>query len=156
MKNFTTYLFVMFMAMIWVFRIITAFCYNLGVEFMITPLDLNFEIVLLFVTFIAMILVVKRKIIGGVIYLLGYGLYFGNTILNLTFFNNSGLAMKDYGNLMFAIIGILLPILVLLDLLLDKNRKDHPVDKKTDWFFKNKDYDRQYDERADKNNYRTL
>ena len=28
-------------------------------------------------------------------------------------------------------------------------------DKKTVWFYGNKEYDRQLDERADKNNYRT-
>ena len=26
--------------------------------------------------------------------------------------------------------------------------------KKTDWFFQNKDFDRQYDERADRNQYK--
>ena len=38
----------------------------------------------------------------------------------------------------------------------DKNRKAHPKDKKTDWFYKNEQYDRKLDERADKNNYRTM
>ena len=45
---------------------------------------------------------------------------------------------------------------VLLDLLMDKNRKNHPKDKKTDWFYDNEQFDRKMDERADKNNYRTL
>ena len=30
------------------------------------------------------------------------------------------------------------------------------VDKKTDWFYKNEQFDRKMDDRADKNNYRTL
>ena len=51
MKNFTTYLFVIFMAMFWIFRIIVAFCYNLGVDFVTTPIDFNFEIVLLLLHF---------------------------------------------------------------------------------------------------------
>jgi len=42
------------------------------------------------------------------------------------------------------------------DVLLDKNRKAHPVDKQTDWFYKNEQYDRKMDDRADKNQYRTL
>ena len=45
---------------------------------------------------------------------------------------------------------------VLLDLLLDKNRKENPKDKKTDWFYKNEEFDRKLDDRADKNNYRTM
>jgi len=43
---------------------------------------------------------------------------------------------------------------VLFDLLFDKNRKEHPVDKKTDWFYKNENFDRKLDERADKNHYK--
>ena len=48
MKNLTTYLFVMFMIMFWVFRIIVAVCFNLGINFIVTPMDLNFEVILLF------------------------------------------------------------------------------------------------------------
>ena len=51
---------------------------------------------------------------------------------------------------------MVLAIAVLLDLLVDKNRKLNPKDKKTDWFYKNEEYDRKLDDRADKNNYRTL
>ena len=41
-----------------------------------------------------------------------------------------------------------------IKVLLDKNRKAHPVDKKTDWFYKNEKFDRQFDERADRNEYK--
>ena len=154
MKNLTTYLFVMFMIMFWIFRIIVAFCYNMGLEFITIPMDLNFEIILLFLTFVAMILVIKRSMLGGIIYLIGYGLYFGTSIFNTLTANGAVMDMMTYTDLLFSGIGILLPILVLFDLLLDKNRKAHPKDKKTDWFYKNKEYDRQLDERADKNQYR--
>ena len=154
MKNLTSYLFVMFMVMFWVFRIIVAFCYNLGVNFVAQPTDLTFEIILLFLTFIAIILVIKRSMLGALIYLVGNGLYFGTTIFNiLTRLGENG-TLTEYSNLIFSAIGIILPILVLFDLLLDKNRKDHPVDKKTDWFYKNKDFDRKFDERADRNEYK--
>ena len=149
MKNFTTYLFVMFMGMFWTFRIIVAILYNLDINFVTVPLDLNYEVVLLFLTFISMILVIKRSILGGIIYLIGNGLYFGMTLYKGLI--GSGVSYPD---MFFALIGITLPLLVLFDLLLDKNRKTHPVDKKTDWFYKNKDYDRQLDERADKNQYK--
>ena len=39
-------------------------------------------------------------------------------------------------------------------MLVDKGRKANPKDKKTDWFFKNSDYDRKYDDRADRNEYK--
>lgn len=154
MKNLTTYLFVIFMAMFWVFRIIVAFCYNLGVNFVTVPTDLNFEIILLFLTFVAMILVIKRSTLGGIIYLIGNGLYFGTNIFNIVSAVIEGNTNVNYADFMISFIGILLPILVLFDLLLDQNRKAHPVDKKTDWFYKNKDFDREYDGRADKNQYK--
>ncbi len=153
MKNLTTYLFVMLMAMFWIFRIIVAFCYNLGVDFITQPIDLNFEIVLLFLTFIAMILVVKRSMLGGLIYLAGQGLYYGYYIFTLLT-ENQTMSAQNCIDLIFAAMGIILPLLIVFDTLLDKNRKAHPTDKKTDWFYKNKDYDREMDERADKNQYR--
>ena len=41
-------------------------------------------------------------------------------------------------NIFFSFIGIVLALITLLDLLLDKNRKLNPTDKKTDWFYKDK------------------
>ena len=136
--------------MFWIFRIIVAFCYNLGIDFITEPTDLTFEIILLFLTFLSIILVIKRSTLGGIIYIIGNGLYFGTTIFNAI----TSETQMNYSDIIFSALGILLPILVLFDLLLDQNRKAHPVDKKTDWFYKNKDFDRQYDERADRNQYK--
>ena len=41
------------------------------------------------------------------------------------------------------------------DILLNKDRTAGRKYKKTDWFYTNKDYDREFDERADRNQYRT-
>jgi len=150
MKNLTTYLFLIFMIMFWIFRIIVVLCSNLGIDFIITPMDANFEVVLIFLTFLSMLFIVKRSMLGGLIYLAGNGLYFGTSIFN-SIVGDSGI---NYVNIFFDMLGIILPILIVFDLLLDHNRKEHPVDKKTDWFFKNKDFDRKLDERADKNQYK--
>ena len=64
--------------------------------------------------------------------------------------------VDDYINVLFSLVGVALPLFTFFDLLLDKNRKNNPKDKKTDWFYNNKDFDRKLDDRADKNNYRTL
>ena len=96
---------------------------------------------------------------GALIYLLAYGMYFGTDIANkvsLLIEDASQLTMTDYTGMVISLIGLIIPVAVLLDLLADKNRKAHPKDKKTDWFYKNEAYDRKLDERADKNNYRTL
>ena len=103
-------------------------------------------------------MVVKRKVLGAALYLACYGVYFGADIADkmklLT--NGDTLTMAQMSSLFFSIIGIIIPIAVLVDLLLDKGRMAHPVDKKTDWFYKNEQFDRKMDDRADKNNYRTL
>lgn len=160
MKNFSTWILVMFMGMYWVLRIIVALAAQLHWDFAgIEPLNMQMEIILLFVVLVCIILVVKRKIIGGLLYLLAYGLYFGTDIVNnvQTLINAlENVDINVYMNLFMSLIGLILPIAVMLDLLLDKNRKNHPKDKKTDWFYTNEKFDRQLDERADKNNYRTL
>ncbi len=49
---------------------------------------------------------------------------------------------------------MILPIAVVFNMLIDKNRTNHPIDKKTDWFYKNEQYDRKLDKRLDQNEYR--
>ena len=158
MKNFSTWLLVMFMVMFWVFRIIVAFTSEFGIDFGgIKPIDMKAEVVLLFIALICIIFVVKRNIIGALIYLLTYGVYFGVDAFNSVMAIISNGSVTDTGlNAFVSIIGIAIPIAVLFDLLLDKNKKANPVDKKTDWYYKNEEYDRKLDDRADKNNYRTL
>ena len=159
MKNLSTWLLVMFMGMFWLFRIVIAFTYELGIDLGgIIPLNMNLEIALLFVVLLCMVLVVKRNILGGLIYLLSYGMYFGVDLYNnvMLILEGQELFIMQYLNTFISFIGMIIPVAVLFDLLADKSRKAHPVDKKTDWFYKNENYDRKLDERADKNNYRTL
>ena len=161
MKKFSTILLVMFVAMFWVFRLIVAFTHEIGQDLGgIEPFNQQMEIILLFVVLIGLILIVKRKIVGALIYLVAYGLYFGTDLVSgITNLFNQGEGLIDivlYMNVFISLLGVVLPIAVLFDLLLDKNRKAHPKDKKTDWFYANEKFDRQLDERADKNNYRTM
>ncbi len=157
MKNLSSYLLVMFMAMFWIFRIIISITSSFGIDIGIVPLNVTYEIVLLFVTLVCMILVIKRKIIGALLYVVSYGAYFGVDLYNIIMgIVNGQSGITNYASAFMSFLGVVLPVMVLLELLFDKNRKNHPVDKKTDWFYKNEQFDRQYDERADKNNYRTL
>ena len=161
MKNFSTWLLVMFMVMFWIFRIIVTLAGQLNWNFGgFMPLNEKLEIILLFVVLICIVLIVKRKIIGGLIYLLSYGMYFGidlyNNIQNMLI-PQSGftIQLNIYTNTIISLIGMIIPIAILIDLLADKSRKNNPKDSKTDWFFQNEKFDRKMDERADKNNYRT-
>lgn len=158
MKNFSTWLLVMFMVMFWVFRMIVALTAELGIDFAgITPTDMTTEVILLFVVLLSLVFIIKRNIIGALIYLLAYGIYFGKSLFdNIISITSGGATMQNSLNAFIALIGIVIPVCVLFDLLIDKNRKANPVDKKTDWYYKDDKYDREMDDRADKNNYRTL
>lgn len=161
MKNFSTWLLVLFMIMFWILRVVVA----LGAELKwdlngLEPLNMQMEIGLLFLTLVCIILVIKRKLVGGLIYLLSYGMYYGvfvfNNLENLQNAVEGGVDINLYMQLFVSLVGIIIPVAVMLDLLADKNGKVHPKDKKTDWFYDNEQFDRKMDERADKNNYRTL
>ena len=161
MKNFSTWMIVMFIVMFWLFRVLMAISDELNWDMgYLKPLNLQIEIILLFVVLVSLIFIVKRKMIGGLIYLLAYGLYFGTDIVNniqvLFSAVEGGIDINLYVNLIMSLIGLILPVATILDLLIDKARKNNPKDKKTDWFYKNEQFDRKLDERADKNNYRTM
>ena len=158
MKNLSSWLIIMFVLMYWLLRVGVAISASLGKTFMTTPVDLTAEIVLLFVVLICVPFIFKRKLIGSIVYLSCYGWYFGRGLIEnvIRMMNQEELGIEVYTNMFFALIGVALPIVVLFDLVIDRNRMKNPVDKKTDWFYKNEDYDRQLDERADKNNYRTM
>ena len=158
MKNFSTWLLVMLIVMFWIFRIIVSVTYELAIDFNgIVPLDMKTEVILLFIVLLCLIFIIKRKIIGGVMYAIAYELYFGTFLYNnLSEIVSGEISIANSMNAFISLIGVILPLAVLFDLLLDKNRKANPVDKKTDWYYKDDKYDRKMDERADKNNYRTL
>ncbi|CDE90511.1 unknown [Clostridium sp. CAG:389] len=159
MKKFSTYLLVVFMMLFWVLRIVITLASQLGKSFMgIVPMNETFEIAILFLTLLCVVLIVKRKMIGSLLYLTIHAIYFGGDVTNKLniLARNETLTLAQSTEFMFSMIGIILPLAVLLDLLLDKNRKMNPKDEKTDWFYKNEQFDRKLDDRADKNNYRTL
>ena len=158
MKKLSTWILVMFAVMFWGFRIIVTITHQLNIDFGgIVPINENLEIVLLFIVLFSLIFIVKRKLIGGLIYLLSYGLYFGTSLVTgITALINGETNMMLALNTFISSIGIILPILIIGDLMLDKNRQDNPKDSKTDWFFANEKFDREKDDRDDSNNYRTM
>jgi hypothetical protein len=142
------------------FRALVTIQTQLGDSFAgVTSQNEIIDIILLFVTLICIILIVKRNLIGALIYLVGYGAYLGKDIIDniIKIVNNTG--DLELGSVMTAFTGvicILLAIALVLDVLFDQIQKAHPRDRKTDWFFKNEQFDRKYDERADKNHYKNL
>ena len=157
MKNFSSWLITMFAFMFWGFRLVGTVLASIGAEFLFVPSNMPMEIALLFITFICICFMVKRSLLSALIYLIAHGMYYGPAFVNhFMQVVNKTLPLEGYMGILFELFGLVLAIAALFDVLLDKNRKAHPTDKKTDWFYTNKDYDRKLDERADKNNYRTL
>lgn len=158
MKSVSSWLLVMFMAMFWIFRVAVAFQAQYEQDFGgFISFNLTIEVVLLFVAILCMALVLRRNIIGGIIYLGGYGFYFGGYIFTNALpalINGESLSMSSMQNTIAATIGIIIAFCVFFDLLIARVRRRDPKDKKTDWYFQNDKYDRKYDERADKNQYR--
>jgi len=155
MTSLFSYLITMFGGMFWLLRVVVAVTYTLGVNFPIVPLDFNTEIILLFVTVFAMVFIIKRNIIGALIYFVAYGWYFGNDLYNgvMNIINGEALG-TDYLSIFISLIGVVIPFLTVMDIFLNKNRTGSAKDKKTDWFYENEEYTRKLDERADKNQYK--
>lgn len=161
MANFSTWLLAIFMVMFWLFRAIVALCTQFSIDLLgIVAYNFNWEVIIAFVTLLCIILVVKRKLIGSLLYLMLYGVYFGEHFIT----NIIPLAQGQVGistdfmmNLLVDFVAIVLALFVLLDMLVDKGRKANPTDRKTDWYFKNEKYDEELkarDQREDKNEYK--
>lgn len=161
MTNFSTWLLAIFMVMFWLFRAIAALCTQFSIDLLgIVSYDLNMEIIISFVTILCIVLVVKRKLVGSFLYVLMYGMYFGEHLfMNIIpiLQKQTTLTVDMSLNLMSDLVAIFLAIFVLLDMFVDKSRKINPIDKKTDWYFKNKKYEEELkarDDREDKNEYK--
>lgn len=158
MKNLSSYLLAMFMIMFWVFRILVAYKAGFDETFGgFIAFNINIEIILLFITLICFTLIVRRKTIGAIIYLISYGYYFGGYIFsNVIPLIKEGATLNAdiLQNTIVCIIGLVISICTFIDILIEKIKRNKYTDSKTDWFFNNKDTDREKDERADKNQYR--
>ena len=65
-----------------------------------------------------------------------------------------GLATNTTIDLLLAVMGILIPLFTFLDILINKNRKNTTLNSKVGWFYDNEQFDRKFDERADRNEYK--
>ena len=152
-----SYMLTVFGVILWIFRAVVCVLFTNEIDFIIQPLNLTFEIILLFATIPCIVLVFKRNIIGAACYMAIYVSYFGTAIYNTmnSIVSTDGMNVGGSIDLLVSIIGIIIPVLTFFDILLNKNRKSIiGKNSSTDWYYKNKDYDRKFDERADKNQYK--
>ena len=152
MASLFSYLMMMFVVMFWGLRIAVAVTATLGIDFLITPLNSNIEIGMLFITLILIVLIIRRSFIGGLAYLITYGLYFGVDLYNKL--NGSTIMQEDYMSIFVSGVAILIALLTFIDIAMSKNKKSSGGNKKTDWFYGSDNYVRQKDERDDDNQYK--
>ena len=152
--SFFSILLGLFSIIFWIMRVAVALTASLKIDFFLTPLYLPAEIVLLFITFFSIILIFKRSMIGALIYLISHLGYFGWYIYDI-FVHSEEIILVDYLNVLVSVIGVLLPLITLIDIgFSHSNNKGNRKVRKTDWFYRNEEFDRKYDERADKNQYK--
>lgn len=159
--SFSTIIIVMFMVMFWIFRAIVTVCTQYSIDLNgVVAYNMNLEIIISFIVLLCILLVIKRKLIGGLVYVLVYGLYYGEHFVETMVVLSKGaetLSINLSMNLICDFIAIILAFFCIFDLLVDKNRKANPKDRKTDWYFNNKEYDDELakrDDREDKNEYK--
>ncbi len=145
---------IFFAVLFWIIRVAISFTASMDIDLAIKPLNNTVELVLCFLTFICIIFIYRRKMWAAVIYLISYWGYFGvylYTILK----NAEEIVTFDYLNIMISAVGILIPFIIIFDIgFSQSSKKTSAKTKKTDWFYQNEQFDRKFDDRADRNQYK--
>ena len=129
--------------------------YTTDTAFPIVPLNVTFEIVLLFITFACVILVAKRKMFGAIIYLVAQCAYFGvDAYKNIQVLVEGTPTTANYLSLFISVIAVIIPLLAVMNIGLDTGKKGSFRNKKTDWYYGTTEYDRNKDDREDTNQYK--
>lgn len=156
MKKMFSWLVISIAIVFWIFRVIVCYTNAIGIDIGYKAFNLSTEILVLFISLFSIILVIGRWRIGGILYLVSYVFYFGmpafNGILNI--FNGNQYDYNDIMDTIISVFAILIAIGMLLDVIVNNDRHESKDKKSTYWFYNNKKFDRELDERADKNHYR--
>ena len=150
-----SYLISFFCFFYWLFRVIVCVMSTNNEEFFTAPINLPLEIALLFFSLICFVMIFKRSTLGGALFFASYTIYFGTALFEaIQTFKDSGQITLSVTTYLVYALGIIIPFLNFLDCWLMKSRKLFSGSGNTDWYYKNSEYDRKMDERADRNQYR--
>ena len=157
MRTMSNYLIIMFSVMLFIFRLIVVFTTALGIDFIVQSINIKYEIAYILIMLLSIILISKNKLTGAKIFVISSIVYYGPSLLNqITVVTSNVISIDMAVQLLISLVGVIIPIFAFFIIAFAKEQEKRPVDKKTDFFYKNEAYDRKYDERADNNNYRTL
>ena len=146
-----SYMVNMFAIMFWLFRVYVALMISGGSEIPFTTPGIEMEIAVIFITLISIFMIFRRNLIFASIYL---GTYFAFFTYGIALMNGNISTNTQLLNAMLMVLGILIALLNFLDVMFNKNRKGSTKDNKTDWFYATDKYEREFDERADRNQYK--
>ena len=82
MKTMANYLIIMLTIMLFIFRLIVVFTTTMGIEFMVTSINVDYEMILLVVMLISIILIVKNKILGPIVLVISSLVYYGPDLIS--------------------------------------------------------------------------
>ena len=100
----------------WIFRLAVVFCASMKIDIGILPMDLNKEIIVLFLSIPCFALILKRNLAGAFAYFIIFTFYFGNDL-----FNQFTGAM-DIQAMLIDFFGIVLPLMSLIDIAVNRDR----------------------------------
>ena len=157
MRKMSNYLIIMFSIMLFIFRLIVAFTTELGIDFIVQSINIEYEIIYIMIMLLSIILISRNKLTGAIIFVISSIIYYGPSLLSqINIVLSNAISMEMAIQLLISIVGVIIPIFAFFIIAFAKEQEKRPVDKKTDFFYKTDAYDRKHDERADKNNYRTM
>ena len=157
MRTMANYLIIMLTIILFVFRLVVVFTTSMEMDFMVKSINVDYEIALLFVMLLSIILMTKNKLLGPTILVIASLLYYGPSLLSqISLISTTAISVETATQLIISLICVIIPIFAFFIIAFAKEQEKRPVDKKTDFFYKNEAYDRKYDDRADRNNYRTM
>ena len=64
-----SYLITMFAGLFWIFRVVVAVTTSLNIDIGFTVPDLTAEIIMLFVALLCIVLIIRRQLIGAILYI---------------------------------------------------------------------------------------
>ena len=153
-----SYLLLIFSFLFWLFRIAVCVCAQLGNVFVVAPTNLEFEVVGLFIMLPILLWLTKRKLIPAILYLGAILIFYIQDFISgiSMLFSGQTLLTSQLYTFGFACFAIILGIMHLISCILVGMNLGTSKERKTDWFYKNEEYDRELDERSDKNNYKFM
>ena len=156
MKTMSNYLIIMFTILLLIFRLVVLVTASMEIDFLIKPINIDYELALIFVMLFCTILISKNKLSGAIVLTIASIAYYGPSLLGQISALSSGVSLDSAMQAVVSMVCIVIPIFAFFIIAFAKEQEKRPVDKKTDFFYKTDKYDIKYDDRADKNNYRTM